>query len=148
MNKPISIGADHAGVQMKNAVLAHLDEQGIKYIDFGVHGTGKADYPDIAKAVCTAIQKGESELGLLFCGTGIGMSMAANKLRGIRACSCSESFSTKYTRLHNDANVLCLGGRVIGEGAACELVDIFLSTQFEGGRHAARVNKITALENN
>lgn len=148
MNKPVAIGADHAGVDMKDAVKAHLDELCIKYVDFGVQSGGKADYPDIASAVCASIQKGESKLGLLFCGTGIGMSMAANKMKGIRACSCSESFSTKYTRLHNDANVLCLGGRVIGEGTACELVEIFLATEFEGGRHAARVDKISALENN
>lgn len=148
MNKPIAIGADHAGVYMKDSVKAHLDSKGIKYIDFGVENGGKADYPDIAKAVCEPIQKGECKLGLLFCGTGIGIGMAANKLLGIRACSCSESYSAQYTRLHNDANVLCLGGRVIGEGTACQLVDIFLSTEFEGGRHSARVDKITALENN
>ena len=104
------------------------------------------DYPDIAKAACDKIVSGECQLGILICGTGIGISMAANKIKGIRACACSDTFSAKYTRLHNDANVLCLGGRVVGPGLAAELVDLFLDTPFEGGRHQLRVDKIMELE--
>ena len=105
------------------------------------------DYPDIAEKVCANITSGECERGILVCGTGIGMSIAANKIKGIRAAACSEHFSAKYTRLHNDSNVLCLGGRVVGVGTAIELADLFVDTEFEGGRHATRVAKITNIEN-
>ena len=101
----------------------------------------------MAKMACLAVTSGECEKALLFCGTGIGISMAANKIKGIRAACCSDYFSAKYTRLHNDANALCLGGRVVGAGLAIELVDVFLNTEFEGGRHERRVNQITELEN-
>ena len=141
----IAIGCDHAAVNLKNAVKAHLDELGTDYIDLGTDGE-PCDYPDIAKAVAEKITSGECERGILLCGTGIGMSMAANKIRGIRAAAASDCFSVRYTRLHNDANILCMGERVIGQGLALELVDIFLSTGFEGGRHQRRVDKITALE--
>ena len=126
--------------------MAHLDEQGIAYMDMGTDGE-PCDYPDMAEALCAKITSGEAERGILLCGTGIGMSMAANKIPGIRAAVCSDCFSVRYTRLHNDANVLCMGERVIGQGLAVELVDIFLHTDFEGGRHQRRVDKITALEN-
>ena len=105
-------------------------------------------YPDIAKAACDKIVSGECQLGILICGTGIGISMAANKVKGIRAACCSDCFSAKYTRLHNDANVLCFGGRVVGPGLACMMVDEFLNAQFEGGRHQRRVDKISSLEEN
>ena len=141
----IAIGCDHAAVNLKNAVKAHLDAQGIEYIDLGTDGE-PCDYPDIAKAVAGKITAGECERGILLCGTGIGMSMAANKIKGIRAAAASDCFSVRYTRLHNDANILCMGERVVGQGLALELTDIFLTTGFEGGRHQRRVDKITALE--
>ena len=105
------------------------------------------DYPDIAKKVCESIIKGETERGILVCGTGIGMSIAANKYKGIRAAACSEHFSAKYTRLHNNSNILCLGGRVIGVGTAIELAELFVNTEFEGGRHQNRIDKIAEIEN-
>ena len=142
----IAIGCDHAAITLKKAIMAHLDEQGIAYINLGTDGD-PCDYPDMAKAVADKILSGECERGILLCGTGIGMSMAANKIPGIRAAVCNDCFSTRYTRLHNDANILCMGERVIGQGLALELVDIFLTTGFEGGRHQRRVDKITALEN-
>ena len=141
----IAIGCDHAAIDLKQAIMAHLDELGIAYINLGTDGD-PCDYPDMAKAVAEKITSGECEKGILLCGTGIGMSMAANKIKGIRAAVCSDEFSAKYTRLHNDANILCMGARVIGAGLAIELTDIFLSTGFEGGRHQRRVDKITALE--
>lgn len=142
----IAIGCDHGGLEHKNAIAEHLTERGFFVEDFGIYEQVSVDYPDIALKVTDSIVKGEAELGILVCGTGIGMSMAANKVKGIRAAHCSEHFSAKYTRLHNDANVLCLGGRVIGIGTALELVDLFVDTPFEGGRHQKRVDKITAIE--
>lgn len=146
MDRPIALGADHGGYALKEAVKAHLDELGIPYQDFGTYSEESVDYPDMAVPPCRAVQQGECRAALLFCGTGVGISIAANKLKGIRACCCSDTFSARYTRAHNDANVLCMGGRVVGAGLACELVDAFLGTAFEGGRHAQRVAKITALE--
>ena len=143
----IAIGCDHGGLNVKNALCEHLKDRGLEVCDFGTFDTASIDYPDIAKKVCTAVQKGEAEKGILVCGTGIGMSIAANKHKGIRAAVCSEHFSARYTRLHNDSNVLCLGERVIGAGLACELADLFIDTAFEGGRHMTRVNKITEIEN-
>lgn len=143
----IAIGCDHGGFEHKNAICAHLKEKGIEVIDCGIQELKSVDYPDIAVKVCDKITSSECELGILVCGSGIGMSIAANKVKGIRACACSEHFSAKYTRLHNNANVLCLGGRVIGAGTAIELVDLFINTEFEGGRHIARIDKITAIEN-
>ena len=138
----ILLGSDSAGTELKKHILEFLDEKGYEYIDYGE----SKDYPDIAETVCKKIVSGEAEKGILVCGTGIGISMAANKVKGIRAAACSDYFSAKYTRLHNDANVLCLGGRVIARGIASELVNVFLTTEFEGGRHAARVEKIMKLE--
>ena len=140
------IGSDHGGFLLKQEIKKHLEENKIEYIDVGCYDESSVDYPDIAKAACDKIVSGECQLGILICGTGIGISMAANKVKGIRAACCSDCFSAKYTRLHNDANALCLGGRVVGPGLACELVDLFLDTPFEGGRHAGRVAKISALE--
>lgn len=143
----VAIGCDHGGYELKKEIIAHLTKNGVEFKDFGTYDGNSVDYPDIAKLVCKSILSGECENGILVCGTGIGISIAANKHKGIRAAVCSDEFSAKFTRLHNDANVICLGGRVVGPGLACELVDIFLSTGFEGGRHALRVDKITAIEN-
>lgn len=142
----IAIGCDHAGPALKAEIMAHLDEKGVEYIDMGIQEGEKIDYPEKAKEVCEKITSGECDLAVLICGTGIGMSMSANKIKGIRAACCSDYFSAKYTRAHNDANVLCIGARVVGAGLAIELVDVFLETQFEGGRHQRRIDKIAAIE--
>lgn len=143
----IAIGCDHGGLAHKNAIAEHLKERGFEVTDFGIYEQVSVDYPVIAEKVCQSIVSGENEMGILVCGTGIGMSLAANKIKGIRAAVLSDHFSAKYTRLHNNSNVLCLGGRVIGEGTAIELADIFVDTQFEGGRHQRRVDMITEIEN-
>lgn len=142
----LAIGSDHGGFELKEQVKAFLDEKDVAYKDFGTYSPESCDYADIAQIVCEAVVSGECENAILICGTGIGISIAANKVPGIRAACCSDYFSAKYTRLHNDANVLCLGGRVVGVGLACELIDVFLNTEFEGGRHATRIGKIKALE--
>ena len=142
----IAIGCDHGGLEHKDAIVAHLKERGFEVKDSGIYENHSVDYPDIAVKVCADITSGECERGILVCGTGIGMSLAANKVKGIRAAACSEHFSAKYTRLHNNSNILCLGGRVIGIGTALELVDLFVDTEFEGGRHETRVNKVMLLE--
>ncbi len=144
----IAIGCDHGGLEHKNAIAEHLKENGFEVCDFGIYEQKPIDYPEIALKVCKAIVSGECERGILVCGTGIGMSIAANKVDGIRAAACSEHFSAKFTRLHNNSNVLCLGGRVIGIGTAIELADLFVNTDFEGGRHQTRVDKIMAIEEN
>ncbi|HIZ56877.1 MAG TPA: ribose 5-phosphate isomerase B [Firmicutes bacterium] len=142
----VAIGSDHGGFGLKQEIMAHLEAAGVPYQDLGTYSEDSCDYPDIAKAVCTAVLEGVCEKGILICGTGIGISMSANKIRGIRAALCTDSFMAKYTRLHNDANVLCMGGRVLGPGLACEITDTFLTTGFEGGRHAVRVQKMMDLE--
>ena len=142
----IAIGCDHAGYDLKREVAEYLKKNNIEIIDCGCDGQS-CDYPDIAEAVCEKITSGQADKGILICGTGIGMSIAANKIDGIRAAVCSEHFSVKYTRLHNDANVLCMGARVIGPGIAVELADLFISTEFEGGRHQRRLDLIIKLEN-
>lgn len=143
----IAIGCDHAGPQLKSEILAHLDELGVEYIDMGIQEGEKVDYPDKAKEVCEKITDGSCALAILICGTGIGMSMSANKIKGIRAACCSDYFSAKFTRAHNNANVLCFGARVVGAGLAIELVDVFINTKFEGDRHQRRVDKLMDLEN-
>ena len=143
----IAIGADHGGFELKEGLKTYVDEINVSYIDCGTYSTDSVDYPDIAKATCDRVVSGECELAILVCGTGIGISIAANKVKGIRCCACSESFSAKMCRIHNNANVLALGGRVIGIETAKELVNAFLSNEFEGGRHEKRVEKIMALEN-
>jgi len=142
----IAIGSDHAGYDLKVQVMAHLDEKGVKYHDIGCYNGEPIDYPVVAKDACEKVAKGEFRFAILICGTGIGISIAANKVSGIRAAVCSDYFTAKYTRLHNDANVLCMGGRVIGAGVASEIVDIFLNTEFEGGRHQRRVSLIMDIE--
>ncbi len=142
----LAIGCDHGGFLLKRELIAHLEKEGIAYQDFGCYDENSVDYPDIARTVADAVVGGVCEKGVLICGTGIGISIAANKIKGVRAALCGDYFSAKYTRLHNDANIICFGGRVIGAGLACELLDVFLNTEFEGGKHQRRVDKITALE--
>lgn len=143
----VAVGSDHGGFNLKRVVVEYLHENGIAYKDFGTHTPDSCDYPDIAAEVCGAVTSGECGCAILVCGTGVGMSIAANKIKGIRAACVSDTFSAKYTRLHNDANVLCFGERVVGPGLALELCRVFLDTEFEaGGRHTARVSKIKALE--
>ncbi len=142
----IALGCDHGGLEHKNAIGEFLKENGFEVVDFGIYEQVSVDYPDIAAKVCESIINGEAERGILVCGTGIGMSIAANKYKGIRAAACSEHFSAKYTRLHNNSNILCLGGRVVGVGTAIELADFFVNTEFEGGRHQKRIDKITEIE--
>ena len=142
----IALGSDHGGYLLKESIKKHLDNCGIPYKDFGCYSIESVDYPDVASLACAPVLSGECDKALLFCGTGVGISIAANKIAGMRACCCSDAFSAKYTRKHNDANALCLGGRVVGEGLAAELVDIFLNTEFEGGRHAQRVAKLAQIE--
>lgn len=142
----IGIGSDHGGYELKECVKAHLDELGVAYKDFGTDSTDSCDYPVFAEAVARAVAGGEVEQGILICGTGIGVSIAANKVRGIRAALCGDCYSAEYTRRHNNANILTMGARVTGSGLACKIVDTFLSTQFEGGRHAKRVALISDIE--
>ena len=144
----IALGSDHGGFQLKEEIKGHLTAIGMEFRDFGTLDGASCDYPDIAEAVAKAVASGEYDRGLLFCGTGIGISIAANKVKGIRAACCPDCFSAKYTRPHNDANILCHGGRVVGPGLATEMVDLFLETKFEGGRHEGRIDKIRKIEEN
>ncbi len=136
----IAIGADHAGVFMKNDLKKFIEDMGYEVKDFGTFTDESCDYPVYAKAVSEAVAKGDFEKGILVCGTGIGMSMAANKVKGIRAAVCTDPKSTEFTRRHNDANILCLGARIIDEETAENLVKIFLTTEFEGGKHLKRIS--------
>lgn len=142
----IIIASDHAGYELKKEVIKHLVEKNIEFIEAGCMNGESCDYPIVAKETCEKITDGTADKGILICGTGIGISIAANKVKGIRAALCTDTYMARYTRLHNDANVLCMGGRVIGPGAACELVDTFLETEFEGGRHQRRVDQISDIE--
>ena len=144
--KKIIIGCDHGGLDLKNEIISHLNKRGIEVTDVGTYTTDSCNYPDYACALCARIQSGEFERGILVCGTGIGMSIAANKHNGIRAACCSDTFSARMTRMHNDANVLCLGGRVVGVGLALDMVDLFVDTEFEGGRHSSRVQMLQDIE--
>ncbi|MBR2381101.1 MAG: ribose 5-phosphate isomerase B [Clostridia bacterium] len=145
--KTIVLGADHGGFELKNIIKAHLENSGFTVIDVGTNSADSCDYPIFASRLCKKIQVGEAELGILVCGTGIGMSMAANKHKGIRAACCSDTFSARLTRLHNDANVLCLGARVLGAGLALDLVNEFVNAEFEGDRHIKRLSLIEDIEN-
>ncbi len=147
MSKTIVIGCDHGGPELKNEIASYLRDSGYNIIDCGVNVGEAVDYPEKAYEVCGKVIGGEADLGILICGTGIGMSMAANKIRGIRAAACSEVYSARLTRIHNNANVLCMGARVIGTETAKMMVDAFVTAEFEGGRHERRVNMITAIEN-
>lgn len=142
----IAIGSDHGGFDLKEEIRGYLEENGIAYKDFGCFSPESIDYADVAYPVAKAVAAGECEKGILCCGTGIGISIAANKVKGIRAACCSDCFSAKLTRQHNDANILCMGGRVVGAGLALMMVDLFLNTTFEGGRHQTRIDKIARIE--
>lgn len=142
----LALGSDHAGFPLKVEIMKYLDSIGVAYQDFGCYSAERYDYAIAAQKACDAVVSGKCEKALLFCGTGIGISMAANKVKGIRAAACSDYFSAKYTRAHNDANCLCLGARVVGAGLAEELVDVFLHTEFEGGRHQTRIDQIADIE--
>ena len=144
--KTIALASDHAGYILKEELKKHFEEEGYACLDCGTDGLASVDYPVFADKLCIALQKGEADCGILVCGTGVGMSMAANKHTGIRAALCSDTFSARMTRMHNDANVLCLGARVVGVGLAFDIADIFLSTDFEGGRHQKRVDMLNALD--
>ena len=143
----ITIGSDHGAVTLKEEVkkvLAEFPE--IEVTDVGTFGTDSVDYPDIAEKVCADVTSGKSERGIVLCGTGIGISIAANKIKGIRCALCQDVFSARMSREHNDANVLAMGGRVIGYGPASEIVRVWITTEFTGGRHERRIKKIAALE--
>ena len=143
----IVIGCDHAGFAIKNAVKAHLEAKGIELIDVGTNSADSCHYPVYANALCETILNGKADLGILICGTGIGMSIAANKHKGIRAACCSDTFSARLTREHNDANVLCFGERVVGMGLALELVDAFIGAEYlNNGNHVTRVAMLAEIE--
>ena len=139
----LAIGCDHGGYALKQEILAHLDKRGLAYRDYGTYSEASCDYPVYAKAVAKAVADGDCERGILICGTGIGVSMTANRIPGIRAALCGDCFSAEATRLHNDANILCMGARVVGEGLALKIADIFLDTPFSNDeRHIRRISQI------
>ncbi|AEF18200.1 sugar-phosphate isomerase, RpiB/LacA/LacB family [Thermoanaerobacterium xylanolyticum LX-11] len=142
----IAIGSDHGGYELKEAIKKHLEERGIEYKDFGTFSEESVDYPDYAREVAEAVASGQYEKGILLCGTGVGISIAANKVPGIRAAHVSDAFSARYSKEHNNANVLCMGGRVVGPGLAALLVDEWLDAEFQGGRHQKRIDKISEIE--
>ena len=142
----IAIGCDHGGLEIKNAVIEYMKENGIEYTDYGCYTSESVDYPVYAYQVAKNVADGYAELGIICCGTGIGVSMAANKVKGIRAAVCTDEFCAEMTRRHNNANIMCMGGRVIDEDKAVKLASIFLNTPFDGGRHEERVNMITDIE--
>lgn len=143
----LAIGSDHGGFALKQAVMKHLQERGFAYKDFGTYSEESCDYPEYGHAVAKAVASGECEQGILICGTGLGISIAANKVPGIRAAVCTDCFCAEATRQHNDANILCMGGRVVGEGLALKIVDTFLDTPFSNDeRHIRRIKKIEQLD--
>ncbi len=142
----IAIGSDHGGFELKGEIDKYLSENGYEVKDFGTYSTDSCDYPDYGVKVAEAVASNEYDFGILICGTGIGISIAANKVPGIRAALCSDTFSAHATREHNDANILAMGARVVGPGLAVDIVKTFLSAKFEGGRHINRINKISEIE--
>ena len=142
----IAIGCDHGAFELKQEIMRYLDDKGIAYQDFGCHSTASMDYPDVAFPVAQAVAAGQCDRGILLCGTGIGMCIAANKVTGVRAALCHDTFSAHATREHNDSNILTMGARVVGVGLALDIVDIWLHTGFQGGRHATRIGKIAQNE--
>ena len=147
MAKPIALAADHGGFELKEAVKAHLEELGLEYIDFGTHSTASVDYPDMALPACDAVVSGQCDKALLFCGTGVGISMAANKVKGIRCALLDNPMSARLTREHNDTNMMALGAAVTGEMLALEIVDVWLDTEFSHAeRHQRRIDKVMAYE--
>lgn len=142
--KKIGVGSDHAGVNLKNKIAEFLKEKGYEVTDYGTHSTDSCDYPVYAKAVAKSVANGENERGIICCGSGIGVSIAANKVKGIRAVLAHEPYSAMLSRLHNDANVLCLGERITGESLALDIVETWLHSEYEGGRHQRRVDMLDA----
>ena len=142
----IAIGNDHTAVSMKRHIVSYLTKKGYTLVNFGTDTEERVDYPLYGKAVAEAVARGECDLGILICGTGIGISLAANKVKGIRAAVCSEAYSAAMTRRHNDANIIAFGARVVGEATAETIVDAFLEAEYEGGRHASRVEMIRKIE--
>ena len=142
----IAIGSDHGGFALKQEIMKHLEERKLEYIDFGTYSSDSCDYPQYGAAVGRAVASGSCERGILICGTGIGISISANKIHGVRAALCGDCFSAEMTRRHNDSNIVALGARVVGPGLALKIVDTFLDTEFEGGRHARRIEQMMALE--
>ena len=139
---PIALASDHAGFALKEALKPALAKWGVKFEDLGTHSEASTDYPDYARALASRVAAGQFQLGILVCGTGVGMAMAANRHKGVRAAPCSDPYAARMTRQHNDANVLCLGSRIVGAGLAEDIVKAFLDATFEGGRHSGRVAKI------
>ena len=139
------IGSDHGGFLLKQEIKKHLEEKGVDFVDVGCYDENSVDYPDVAKAACDKITSGECDIGILICGTGIGISIAANKVAGIRCAHCTDPLSAEMTRRHNDANVLALGAGITGPNLAKRMVEVFLNTEFEGGRHARRVAQLDAI---
>ena len=142
----IAVACDHGGLMLKNVLLKYLQEKGYGVEDFGTCTADSCDYPDFALPAAEAVASGACDRGIVICSTGIGISIAANKVKGIRCAHCHDTYSAKYTRLHNDANMLAFGQKVIGEGLMLEIVETFLTTEFEGGRHQRRIDKIKAIE--
>lgn len=142
----IAIGSDHAGFNLKTEIVELLKKEGYEIKDLGTCDCNSVDYPDFGQAVAEAVSNGECEKGIIICGTGIGISIAANKVPGVRAALCTDSYMAKMSREHNDANVLALGARVIGSGLATDIVDTWLKTEFAGGKHKRRIDKISAIE--
>lgn len=142
----IAIACDHGGLNLKNEVIKYLKENGYEYEDFGTNSFESCDYPDFALPASEAVASGECEKGIIICSTGIGVSMVANKVPGVRCAHCHDSYCAEFTRRHNNANVLAMGEKVVGTGYALKIVETFLTTEFEGGRHSRRVDKITAIE--
>lgn len=142
----VAFGCDHAGYVLKEAVVAHLKEMGHEVVDFGCYSPERVDYPVQGEKAARAVASGECALGVLICGTGIGISLAANRVHGIRAAVCSEAYSAELTRRHNDANMIAFGARVVGEGTACAILDAFFNAKFEGGRHAQRVAMLDEIK--
>jgi ribose 5-phosphate isomerase B len=144
----IAIASDHGGFSLKQEIMAYLSENGKEYKDFGCYTDEACDYPDFAFSVAEAVAEGDYAFGILVCGTGIGMSLAANKVKGIRAAVCADTFSAKYTKRHNNANIICLGARTTGAGLALDIIKAYMDSEFEGGKHARRIGMISEYENN
>lgn len=141
----IGIGSDHGGYELKESIKEYLTQEGIDFVDYGTNSLESVDYPDFGKKVADAVLEKEVDRGILVCGTGIGISITANRIKGIRCALCSDTFSARMSREHNNANILALGGRVVGVGLALDIVKTFLESEFEGGRHERRINKIDEI---
>lgn len=143
----LAIGCDHGGFELKEAVREYLDQHGVAYEDFGTYNTDSVDYAPIAAKAARAVAEGRADMGVLICSTGLGISMAANKVKGIRAAVCTNEFCAEMTRRHNNANILCMGGMVVDRETALKILDVFLNTEFDGGRHQRRIDQIAQIEN-